>query len=1127
MKSILMIAAILSTAAQAQLPELEVVWERDIGDAIGGSPVLYPSMDKPEGLIVTNTEGTVYRLDRKGEIVWEHVIDGLLLSTTGIGDLDGDGVADVVAGTRAGLVVAISGSGQRLWTYQLVGRIEGWRDPITPDLDGDGVAEVLIGDDAGWLTCLSGAGKRLWRTSVDAFRVGIPAVADINGDGTLEIVHGTENERIVALDRHGKVLWARSHEGQFGRSAPTMGDLDGDGLHEILITPSFNTPNSRVICLNAEDGSLKWEAPMNLHAYVGNAILDLDGDGANEAMVWNRGNRVYVFNADGTERWSTLTGGRAYFHTGIVADLTGDGRCEVFAGVRGENEQGDSWFILDDTGEVLGRYPIKGGANIPPIATDYDGDGRMDVVMCGKEAGVVRCITFGGPATGRVAWATHRVDAARTGAVPIENPKQAGAYPEGPDPVSLTPTDAAWGPGGVQMPSAVAQDLHVMSVRDPHSRWETKAFGPSTDGAIRAAYDLAGAGNHLVEHWSVPASTALAKLSKAELKTLGSASTYLVSLNTDLKAIGDTANRIADAAPDAAVLLGSRQVHQENAVHGLVTQADNVDWSDARAVDALRLAMAERRVAITKDRALARRAEQVALGSGSAPFTFWEDSNPWDGNRELEQESALAQPLRLKLCAGEYESRAVTLLNLRPEPITIQLRPDDIAQEIIEFYEVVRVPRSGGDWVDDALPHMNRGRTIRLGAGETRVVWLTVDGTKLEPGLTGCAIELLALGFEDARMTLTVETEVNAVNLADAPIFRSCNWVSASYLQNKAYSSDSLQGSKAHGLNVYTSGLPGRQADAEGNLIGEPSWSFLDNELELMGPDAFALFHFAGTRVPDEVEEYGPIHIKATRAYLAEVKAHLRVKGWDLDRWALYPVDEPGLVGGTLIERFRRYGELFRAADPDVQIYANPTGGMTVENMTPIAHLVDIWCPNQRQLRFVPGLAEWFVSQGKPVWSYEAAGDVKRLLPLGYYRANSWQAVQMGLTGTGFWTQMYGNDNDMWLRRDTNEWGGTYATFGDEVISRRWEAWRDGLEDARLFLWLKQLAADAKAAGTHEAAVAKAETLLQVDMPEVVRRSFNAHDITRFLRDYEMEFDEVNRIRWTAVDLIAQLQEAA
>jgi len=196
----------------------------------------------------------------------------------------------------------------------------------------------------------------------------------------------------------------------------------------VIVHTSFNNPNSRLLALDAENGQLLWQAKLNLHGYVSNAIADIDGDGRNEVLLAMRSNTIYCFDGNGRERWHTITGGNAFFWTPAVADINGDGRCEIIAGVRRTNERGNSWFVLDDKGQIQGEYKMPGGANAAPLVADINEDNQLDIILPGSDKGLLRCLTFGGKAQGtRMEWFSHRYDARRKGGLQQLAKRFAGA----------------------------------------------------------------------------------------------------------------------------------------------------------------------------------------------------------------------------------------------------------------------------------------------------------------------------------------------------------------------------------------------------------------------------------------------------------------------------------------------------------------------------------------------------------------------------------------------------------------------------------------------------------------------------------------------------------------------------
>jgi hypothetical protein len=193
---------------------------------------------------------------------------------------------------------------------------------------------------------------------------------------------------------------------------PAVGDIDGDGLPEILAHARMQGGNFPGALVAFEhDGTLKWmgDQPINGSRQWPIGLADLDADGDTEIYIGDR-----VYDHQGTELWAkpgivsglqTTTAadldedgdmevvfgydawehdGSVYFHFEpddldwphpAVADLDDDGMAEVLLVER------DGMTILEHDGTEKVVFPTSLAANRPPAIHDMDGDEAPEIAV--------------------------------------------------------------------------------------------------------------------------------------------------------------------------------------------------------------------------------------------------------------------------------------------------------------------------------------------------------------------------------------------------------------------------------------------------------------------------------------------------------------------------------------------------------------------------------------------------------------------------------------------------------------------------------------------------------------------------------------------------------------------------
>ena len=288
-------------------------------------------------------------------------------SNLAIGDLDGDGIPEIVGVLFSGGLVAFNRDGSVKWVNTDPSMAVGWTfgGPSIADLDGDGKAEVIYGK-----TVVNYDGTTRWVGSggfvgsnhifgIDMFS----AIADINLDGQPHLVAGGS-----AFDRNGALVWQNN---TVGNGLVALGNFNSDPYPEIVVVSA-----GRVFLLD-RFGQIIW-GPVALPGGGRGGpptIADVDGDGIPEIGVAGL-SRYSVFRADGSLLWSVPSQDTSQVTGSTVFDFDGDGKAEVIY-----NDEKSLRVFNGATGQaIFSVVNPSGTASEYPVVVDLDGDGHADLL---------------------------------------------------------------------------------------------------------------------------------------------------------------------------------------------------------------------------------------------------------------------------------------------------------------------------------------------------------------------------------------------------------------------------------------------------------------------------------------------------------------------------------------------------------------------------------------------------------------------------------------------------------------------------------------------------------------------------------------------------------------------------
>lgn len=343
-----------------------------------------------------------------------------------VGDVDGDGIDDVIigapgndaGGTDAGRAYIYSAAtGTLIHTFTgSAGERMGTGVDGAGDVNDDGVPDAIIGGPApaggtGRMVVISGADGSVLldiagEADGDGFGRSVSRLGDVNGDGHDDVVVGaTFRGRVYVIDGDtGATLATRDGPAFYGAAVGEIGDLNADGIPDFAVGSSQAAGGGRVHALSGVDASELFSVgPSTGGASLGdfwvNTPGDLNGDGLNDIFASDiihggQAGRAYVFSGADGSLLVEATGEAGGDQFGIgrgIPDVNGDGVGDLFvAGWQndeGAGGAGKAYVVSGADGATLRSFAsTTAGENLGFDAIgieDVTGDGIPDYLVSG------------------------------------------------------------------------------------------------------------------------------------------------------------------------------------------------------------------------------------------------------------------------------------------------------------------------------------------------------------------------------------------------------------------------------------------------------------------------------------------------------------------------------------------------------------------------------------------------------------------------------------------------------------------------------------------------------------------------------------------------------------------------
>jgi len=362
----------LRAEAVFNIPSLEWTWNSTAVEPTYMQVMMSPvaaDLDgdgTPEVMFITfqnnlwQTEGILRAIHGNGGAEYFNIVDPALRAAPGselaVGDIDNDGLPEILAIKSTGEVMCFENDGTWKWTSKA--HVGARHAVAIADIDNDGTPEVIAGK-----TVLNNDGSLRWvGTAGNSYAT---VVSDLDLDGVPEVISGN-----TAYRNDGTVYWTLAAS---GASRDAVANFNKDAFPEVVTAAGSN------VYMWAHDGTPIW-GPVAIPSAGASTppplVADFDGDGILDIGV--SGYDLYtVFNRDGTIKWTAKIQDRSSGAAGSTAfDFDKDGAYEIV--------YSDELFlrVLNGVdGSVLFSTPGPSGTLLEqPIVVDVDNDGFAEIV---------------------------------------------------------------------------------------------------------------------------------------------------------------------------------------------------------------------------------------------------------------------------------------------------------------------------------------------------------------------------------------------------------------------------------------------------------------------------------------------------------------------------------------------------------------------------------------------------------------------------------------------------------------------------------------------------------------------------------------------------------------------------
>ncbi|MEC3880166.1 hypothetical protein [Parapedobacter sp. 10938] len=389
----------------------------------------------------------------------------------------------------------------------------------------------------------------------------------------------------------------------------------------------------------------------------------------------------------------------------------------------------------------------------------------------------------------------------------------------------------------------------------------------------------------------------------------------------------------------------------------------------------------------------------------------------------------------LNLLKGGTQYGGFQITNTSDKPSEVILSTQDANSAVeIRLFSLPTIVSKNNQFLSDPLLELSNNRKIAIAPGRSEIIGFSVKG--LRDGVT--SPKIIIKGVQREEVTLNVRVVGDAVKTNE--LLNANVWAYLDYPLLKNRAPAAIKDLENHHINTtvvrakYIPNLNSKDFISLKKYISQ----FSQNNNILL----FINWQNKKNWTFDQMKFMSDGWKSTFKDWYLTMLQSLEKEGYKSSQVFWYPYDE---VNGDYINELIEFSKWAKSEIPSLQLFAtvmNKSGAKIIPYVD-IAQIKEIL------------VAQNNLKPRKQLWIYEVIEDASDKSPLKDYRQMVWKAFFYNSHGVGFWNYADNRKTENPITRHHSDLDRDYTVIytgsgGEIVSSRRWEAFKLGIEDYQL-----------------------------------------------------------------------------